>query len=301
MFGGDVNMESDMKILNIYCDGGFGNRFNALVVGLLIAEVGNFKPVIFWPSTNWCRSLFKNIFKNDYDNIDQNLSYFKNNYDEHSFVMHTNSENLPCEVIHPDSFNSIQNIVDYYNQSNKRKFVYNNSTIPNYCFNPVLYRFCNDLKKIVKTLKFTDKIVDKVNQFTKNIDDEFVGIHLRNTDFHDNEKTKFDQIESLVKRNSGINYFICSDDKELEERFIKNDNAFAYPKVKYVEKLTDDGGWRDTVVDDDGKEYSFNIERSDESVIDAMVDLLILSKSTILNTSESTFLRTALLIQESNA
>ena len=165
----------------------------------------------------------------------------------------------------------------------------------------MLYRFCNDLKKIVKTLKFTDKIVDKVNQFTKNIDDEFVGIHLRNTDFHDNEKTKFDQIESLVKRNSGINYFICSDDKELEERFIKNDNAFAYPKVKYVEKLTDDGGWRDTVVDDDGKEYSFNIERSDESVIDAMVDLLILSKSTILNTSESTFLRTALLIQESNA
>ena len=73
MFGGDVNMESDMKILNIYCDGGFGNRFNALVVGLLIAEVGNFKPVIFWPSTNWCRSLFKNIFKNDYDNINQNL------------------------------------------------------------------------------------------------------------------------------------------------------------------------------------------------------------------------------------
>ena len=61
MFGGDLNTESDMKILNIYCDGGFGNRFNALVVGLLIAEVGNFKPVIFWPSTNWCRSLFKNI------------------------------------------------------------------------------------------------------------------------------------------------------------------------------------------------------------------------------------------------
>ena len=54
-------------------------------------------------------------------------------------------------------------------------------------------------------------------------------------------------------------------------------------------------------MDNEGNEYSFNVERSDESVIDAMVDLLILSKSTILNTSESTFLRTALLIQESNA
>ena len=65
MTNGKMNMVCDTKTLNIYCDGGFGNRFNALVVGLLIAEVGNFKPVIFWPSTNWCRSLFKNIIKKD--------------------------------------------------------------------------------------------------------------------------------------------------------------------------------------------------------------------------------------------
>ena len=43
---GDMNMKSDVKTLNIYCDGGFGNRFNALTVGLLIAKVGNFKPII---------------------------------------------------------------------------------------------------------------------------------------------------------------------------------------------------------------------------------------------------------------
>lgn len=291
---GDVNMKSDVKTLNIYCDGGFGNRFNALTVGLLIAKVGNFKPVIFWPSTNWCRSLFKNIFKNDYNVINCNLNYFQKNSKDYEFIMHSNSANLPCQIKHPNYFNSIQNIADYYNQSNKQKFVYNNDTIPDYCSN-------NDLKQIVKDIKFTDKIVDKVNQFTKNINDEFIGIHLRNTDFHDNEKRKFDQIESLVKINPGINYFICSDDEKLEERFTKNDNAFAYPKTKYVEKLTDDGGWRDAVVDNEGNEYSFNIERSDQSVIEAMIDLLILSKSTIMNTSESTFLKTALLIQESNA
>ena len=60
MIIGDLNM----KTLKIYCDGGFGNRFNALTVGLLIAKVGNFNPVIMWPSTNWCRSLFETIFKN---------------------------------------------------------------------------------------------------------------------------------------------------------------------------------------------------------------------------------------------
>lgn len=293
MTNGKMNMVCNTKTLNIYCDGGFGNRFNALVVGLLIAEVGKFKPVILWPSTNWCRSLFKNIFKNNYDALDQNLTYFKNNYEDYAFVMHTNSENLPGEIRHPDSFNSIQEVVEYYNQSNKQKFVYNNATLPCYCFS-------DHFKKIISNLKFTDIITNKTSEFIKTIDSEFTGIHLRNTDFHDNDKSKFDQIESLVKTNSDVNYFICSDDEELEKRFIQNDNAFAYSKTKYVEKLTDDGGWRDTVVDGEGKEYSFNVERSDESVIDAMVDLLILSKSTIIQTSESSFLKTALLIQESN-
>ena len=82
-------------------------------------------------------------------------------------------------------------------------------------------------------------------------------------------------------------------------KFTQLDNSFSYKKKKYVEKLTNDGEWRDTIVDDEGNEYSFNIERSDESVIDAMIDLLILSKSTIMHTSDSTFLKTALLIQQS--
>ena len=71
MTNGKMNTECNMKTLKIYCDGGFGNRFNALSVGLLIAKVGNFKPVILWPSTNWCRSLFQSIFKNEYEVFEQ--------------------------------------------------------------------------------------------------------------------------------------------------------------------------------------------------------------------------------------
>ena len=105
----------------------------------------------------------------------------------------------------------------------------------------------------------------------------------------------------MVKDNPDTHYFICSDDQKLEERFTAHANAFAFPKNKYVEKLTDDGHWRATIEGPDGEEYAFNIERSDESVIEAMVDLLVLSKSTIIPTSESTFLKTAQLIQDSNA
>lgn len=281
-----------MKTLKIYCDGGFGNRFNALTVGLLIARVGNFKPVIMWPSTNWCRSLFETIFKNEYEVLSDRMSSLKDDCNDYAFVMHNNCLNFPCQVVHPNSFDSVQSIVNYYNQSNKDCLVYNNDSIPHYVHN-------KDLQSVVKNLIFSDTIVDAVTEFVKSIDGNFIGVHLRNTDFYDPHKPNFDSIYKTILDDVENNYFICSDDEELESKFTQLDNAFSYKKKKYVEKLTNDGEWRDIIVDSDGVEYPFNVERSDESVIDAMIDLLILSKSTIMHTSDSTFLKTALLIQQS--
>lgn len=294
MTNGKMNTECNMKTLKIYCDGGFGNRFNALIVGLLIAKVGNFKPVILWPSTNWCRSSFQSIFKNEYEVLSDKMSSLKDSYDDHAFAMHNNCLNFPCSIAHPNSFNSIQNIVNYYNESNKNYFVYNNDAIPGYAYG-------DGLQSIVKNLIFSDTITSSANEFVKSIDANFIGVHLRNTDFYDPHKPNFDSIYKLITDDVDNNYFICSDDEELETKFTLLNNAFSYKKKKYVEKLTKDGEWRDVIVDEEGVEYPFNVERSDESVIDAMIDLLILSKSTIMHTSDSTFLKTALLIQQSNA
>ena len=35
-----------MRAIHIYCDGGFGNRFNGLVAGLLIARATGLEPVV---------------------------------------------------------------------------------------------------------------------------------------------------------------------------------------------------------------------------------------------------------------
>lgn len=280
-----------MKTLKIYCDGGFGNRFNALVVGLLIAEVGNFKPVIMWPSTNWCRSLFQSIFKNEYEVLPDRLSCLKGECNDYAFVMHFNHLNFPCPVLNPNSFNSIQSIVNYYNESNKDYFVYNNDNIPKYAFG-------KDLQLIVKNLIFSDTIVDSVNKFIESIGSNFIGVHLRGTDYL--HKPNYDSIYKIILNNVENSYFICSDDRELEKKFTQLNNAFSYKKKKYVEKLIKDKKWRDIITDDQGMKHPFNVERSDESVIEAMIDLLILSKSHIMKTGGSTFLETALLIQQSN-
>tara|TARA_B100001996_G_scaffold372903_1_gene349789 strand:+ start:15 stop:920 length:906 start_codon:yes stop_codon:yes gene_type:complete len=298
------------KTLYIHCDGGFGNRFNSLVAGLQIAEVGKYDPIILWPSTNWCRTTFNTIFNNNYNVIEQDLSYFADNPDDYSFLMHGQFD-IPdhIRVVHPNGFSSMQQVVDFYNQSGKDKLVYNHDSIPPYAGwieirkpkTTTQYGVTEEILEVVRRLKFTEAITSKADVFLQHYNEEFSGIHLRNTDFYGPDKPKYDELEQMVKDNPDTHYFICSDDQELEERFTSNANAFAFPKNKYVEKLTDDGHWRANIEGPDGEEYSFNIERSDESVIEAMVDLLILSRSTIIPTSESTFLKTALLMQFSNA
>ncbi len=284
------------KKIYIHCDGGFGNRFNSLTVGLMIAEKGGFDPVVLWPSTNWCRSAFNTIFKNEYEVIEQDLSYFEK-AEDYLFLSH-GQFTITEPVKHPSSFGSLDDMMDYIRieGSDKDNIVYNHDAIPKYA-----YGEGGSLQRIVKSLEFAEGITSRTEVFLQHYNEEFSGIHLRNTDFYGPDKPKYDKLEVMVKDNPDTHYFICSDDQELEERFTAHANAFAFPKNKYVEKLTDDGHWRATIEGPDGEEYAFNIERSDESVIEAMVDLLVLSRSTIIPTSESTFLKTAQLIQDSNA
>ena len=53
-----------MRQLLIYCDGGFGNRFNALVSGLVLARTLGLAPQVVWPVNNWCGAALGDLFEN---------------------------------------------------------------------------------------------------------------------------------------------------------------------------------------------------------------------------------------------
>lgn len=277
----------------IHCDGGFGNRFNALICGLAIAKKVGFTPTILWPSTNWCRSKFNTLFNSDLSVIESNLTYFQENPHEYEFIMHGNFLNFPTAVYHPNGFSSIDHVASFCLETLKDNIVYNNDSIP-YYFDQ------NTIIDTIKTLSFTEQIIQRAEDFisSNNLSEGFCGVHLRNTDFYDPHKPDFDGLYNMIQSNLDKNYFVCSDDKELEDKFNQLDNVFVFPKTKYVEKLTEEGDWRSVIVDEVGVEYPFNVERSDESVIQAMIDLTILSKSDIIKTSDSSFLKTAILLKD---
>lgn len=283
-----------MKKLYIYCDGGFGNRFNSLVSGLLISKFTKIDPIIVWPITNWCRSKFSTLFDTEFEVVEENLNYFGINTHEYEFIMHANFLNFNTKVHHLQNFRSIAEICTFCLNSSKNKVVYNNDTIPHYIGQDILVQ-------VIQDLALNKNIISEANNYIQNnFQEEFIGVHLRNTDFFDPHNPNYDQIYQHILDNIDKRYFVCSDDKEMEDMFSQLENVSVYPKTSYVEKLTEDGEWRSIIVDDTGIEYPFNIERSDDSVQQAIIDLYILSKSDIMKTSDSSFLQTAILLKNSH-
>lgn len=276
-----------MKELYIHCDGGFGNRFNALVVGLLIAEMGNFVPIISWPSTNVCRALYADIFESEYQSNQNRLEEYEKNMSEYEFVMHENQLGWGTFIRSPYSFKTISDLIEYFNNSTKTKLFYFNNLIPNYLdFNP----------RIISKIKFKKYYYDIVDSISK--PSNYIGVHLRSTDFP-SRSIDFENIFNIIS-NSDNDYFICSDSFELEEKFNSLENVFTYKKTSYVKKIDPSKNWnvsRGELKDEFGKKLNYNVERDVQSVKDSIVDLILLSKSDIMETSNSTFSSTAQLLK----
>lgn len=276
-----------MKNLYIHCDGGFGNRFNALVVGFNICERGGFIPVISWPSTNVCRAFYYDIFEPQFLFTTERLEDYSKNLDKFEFVMHENQLSWKVKNISPYSFSSIDQIVSHYRKSEKNNLFYYNNLIPNY----------SDLDlNLISKIKFKGEYHNIVDQFLKF--EDYVGVHLRSTDFPQGT-INFDKIYREIESSSRI-HFICSDSIDIENKFKKLKNVFTFPKKSYASKINPSLEWRvskGSVKDERNKDLSFNVERDSQSVKDAIIDLLILSKSDIMSTSTSTFLTTAQLLK----
>jgi len=99
----------------------------------------------------------------------------------------------------------------------------------------------------------------------------------------------------LVQGNIEQRFFLCTDDEEIRKQFASYKNILINQSTKFVDKHWS-GDWRSTGTDEIGRPTSFNVKRSKENIVDALIEALVLSRTTILNTSNSTFLRFARML-----
>ena len=282
-----------MSKVYIYCDGGFGNRFSSLISGLFLAEVCQREPLIIWRDTNWNHASFTDIF-------DSQVQEYKE-FDHTRFF----DEVKPVMIISWDPWNrgdlerhnclEIAAYIDKFliDKTDKDVFIYT-STIP-------MWVDINNLQSVLEKGSFKSYMLTAARTFILDNfgSDQFNGLHVRRTD----HAFQIDEDEFIQKINEdGKLCFICSDDPDAEEHFkTRCPNVRVYPKTSYVEKLIPDGDWNTVTIDELGYMFDYNVKRSRESVLQAMIDLLILSKSNILNIDyRSTFLKSAMLINKYN-
>lgn len=274
----------------IYCDGGFGNRYNSLLSGLFLAWACKREPIIIWPQTRWAEASFTDIFDSSLPELkDFNKDTFFTEYNPINLVhwnpWGANQEQHNCMGIYMG--------IDQFlrDREDRNILLYTSVLCP--------WVDTNNLKPIIDMVPFQSYITQAADRFIiENFNTkEFYGLHVRRTD----HAYQLNEEEFISQMNSNPNnlYFVCSDEQSAEEKF-KNacDNVRTYPKQSYVEMLNPEGGWNTVTSDEFGHQFAFNVKRSKQSVIEAMVDLLILSRSTVINTDHrSTFLQTAVLLK----
>ena len=218
-----------MSKVFIYCDGGFGNRYNSLLSGLFLAKACNREPLVIWPETRWAEVSFTDIF-------DSNLAELKQ-FDPITFF----EKYDPVNIVHWNPWGAsveqhncmgIYMCIDQFlkNKEHKNIMFYSSLICP--------WVDTNGLQSIITKIPFHSYLVDTARQFIKyNFEEnEFDGLHVRRTD-HAYQLEEKEFIEKI--NNSSRLCFVCSDDKEAERNFLENcPNVRVYPKTSYVEMQT---------------------------------------------------------------
>lgn len=271
-----------MSKIYIFCDGGLGNRLGSLFGGLYFSNITNKTPIVLWPENNWCGCAFTDLFENNIENYNYGINQSIKKLSYCNFIVHDSTQVQHYDI---NIENNNESILVKYKNTNNDIFYYHNM-IPEYIDD-------NTKISLLKSLNINSNILNQVNKFLNCYADKKInGLHFRKTDFGNflNEE----QYDLMIKQNPDKLFFVCSDDQETELRFKLNLNVITFEKNNYVTKLVD-GSWNANIIDSEGRSFIFNVNRNRESVIEAFIDMLILSKTNILTNNSSTFLNFAKL------
>lgn len=276
------------RSIHIYCDGGFGNRFNGLVAGLLLARLAGLQPVVVWPRNNWCGAGFAELFAASLTVLDRELLTYAAEKERFQFCMTEDHLNLGVANLSPLQATGLEQALAYL-QAGTQDVFFHTPLIPAWLDLALV-------KEQVRQLPLQGAILSRATAFraSRRLGD-YYGVHIRKTDFGSNASDDRGLFE-LLRNCPQKQFFVCSDDAGVEQQFATLPNVTTYPKRAYVEPLVE-GGWNTPTQDHSGRVYACNVNRSALSVEDAVIDLLILSHSQIVDSSSSTFRNTALLLQ----
>lgn len=272
-----------MKKLILNLGGGIGNRLLGLFKGIYIFENyfknKNYKLIInHIYSSKDLTKLLKN-FNNDANkkfNSIFSVDVSKKQWE----IIAVLSAHCPIKKL----FSLDYQIVSSYEQTNLLK----NLNIKNF---DIDYEIIGDKIKtdnylIPESFKINPEILEKVNYFCNrnNINENTIGFHVRLTDRrNDKYKDLLLKINVLLKEDKKI--FLCTDEEEFKKLVPKE--VIIYEIKHFPQKI-----------ESENELLSKCLYRSDECIIEAFIELLILSRTKIItNCKKSTYYQVAKMLK----
>lgn len=275
-----------MKYIINYSSGGLGNRLIPLSCVMELCDKLKRKVGIIWPETIRCMGKFNVLFKNDitefkieHFNPSETTIYSNREFITHESLLNNNNNFLNlsynCEVKTLDRLNEI-----YYDDK-KYIIIYHNTSFLEH----------SSIPKQLKSLVVTDNIKSKIDSFIyeNKIDNSVIGIHARGTDFINSNLSEYVRIiNNILLNNTENKILFCSDNVEWEQE-IKNyfpEKIIIRQKIDHVKKFDNNLGWVN------------NVFTSEESTIEGLIDIYLLSKTNFLHYNpDSTFAKLSKYLQ----
>lgn len=252
-----------MPQIRIHCNGGLGNRLNALASGLLAARIGGWEPVIDWKPNDNCAAGLPDIYDRLPCAYDENLPAC-----DWPLMTHMDWAGRIC-FPHTDA--SLQAL-----KGRDIEFTHHN----------IHWGDTDAVRGAMTGFTVQPAIRDYALQFVNEhrIDHSVLGLHVRATDAKYRNTLHNASLREAQK--PGRRCFVCSDEAAVEAEFAAlGEHILILPKTHYVEKRVD-GDWR--IDPPDGlAHHCYNVRRTRESVIEAFADLLVLSRTWIRANSSS--------------
>ena len=277
--------------LTIFCDGGIGNRINALISGLAIARHFELSYQIHWPINNWCAAAFEDVFESPQGISTLSIKDLHGQMGDALPLLHDEiaAQSLGIAFGSAYAYSSMEDFAAKALALHQTMFYYP-ALMPTWIPTPLIHA-------ALRSLQFSAHIQTRAIHFiTQTLRSPFHGLHLRRTDlqvgFTDHE------VLTLVKQYPQSVFFVCSDDPLAEALASAHPNVHSRVKTQHVEKQSSTADWLAPTEDDDGRLYHGNIQRSKDAVIEGAIDLLILAHSQIIGFSGSTFQSLARMIGE---
>jgi hypothetical protein len=246
------------------CGSGLGNRICSIIGAQYIAEKSGSEFKIVWIPNHDCDCEYKDIFHTKHHTV-FSVTDIINKYWCLEF-----SQKI-----------KIEQDLNQWSTKLSAKFnnciLYGNCLIPDYIKNKFITRCLSEysLNPLVKS-NYKQAIHDL------SITENDYGIHIRSTDGKHFMHNDVDHYYTFIKNNSDKRFFVMSDEKEIEDKFMCLDNVICTEKSEYPEY----------------RSHANECYRNKQSVVTSFVDLLVLSRTKIINTSASSFLKVAYLYKD---